>query len=364
MSAVSAMSVVASAARGDCATTHGSWSLTEGSAHLESNNCSSLRQYRWDASASCAAPLPEYSAEELCALAARRATATANGVLIIGDSVSKHWFYWLRNVAEFHSESRPTPACRIVHAHTYDLLSPKGLANGTCNTQWWNCPPKAASYGCDGKSGVRVPAANVSADGTHLLHRHICFAPSECWMREGWLSTFSVIVANTGAHYVPLDPYYLHRLRSLQSFVQRAAVPGAVLIWRNMVPGHSGCDHVESRAPHPSLAAAERALERKPWYHGGQFQAFNRAAEERLVRNTTQPQPWLLLDVYTSTALRRDGHPGWHKGVLDCLHYCKASDVWLHWSRLLIAVLRTAVGAAGDRATARPPADHEPTTSP
>ena len=247
------------------------------------------------------------------------ATVCQHFVLLVGDSVNKLWFYWLRR-----NQVRGQTSCRIVHAHTNHLLPDKSakIAAQLCAKPWWICPP-ANRRSTSTRDWRKVHMDGVSENGTHLGDGQTCFIPESCWWDKRWLRTFSVIVVNSGAHYVPATQYQ-QQLNFLHKTVSVGAAPHAVLIWRNTVPGHADCELAESRAPFDSLDAAERAVSNHSWFQGARFQQLNRLAEQYLCNLTAPRQPWRLLDVYSSTVLRRDGHivvvPGSHRK--DCLHHC------------------------------------------
>jgi hypothetical protein len=99
------------------------------------------------------------------------------------------------------------------------------------------------------------------------------------------------------------------------------ARPGLLLVWRDTVPGHSGCDATRLGRPFPTSRDAELGLEGAPWFDGRAFAAKNAAA-----LGLAAASGFHRLETYGPTLRRRDAHIG-HG---DCLHYCLPgpSSLW------------------------------------
>ena len=169
--------------------------------------------------------------------------------------------------------------------------------------------------------------------------------------------------------------------------IERHTEVSTRLVFRNTPPGHTGCAEVDSCTPHGSLAEAEREMVLLPWWHSDELQTMNaRAAvvfDHPFYHGGLR---WGFLDVYTSTVQRRDGHGAidqFHNRShynacraltnfsaamrgskatgrayielgctpLDCLHYCADSDVWSHWSRLLLDLMERTERSGGQAGT-------------
>ena len=289
--------------------------------------CDGLVHYKWVVeSASCVALPDEYSGESLCR-ALQRQTRSTSEILMAGDSTARQWWEFL-----VRDQSFKRAGCHIAYSSTDRLLPPKDVGH-TCDAQWWDCPGRS-----------RLPVANepISESGVPSNGSLPCRVPGVCWWDPRWLCKFSVIIVNSGLHYSE-PAQYRQQIEFLRRAIATGAADDATLVWRDIVPVHADCNQVANQVPFSTLQAAEAAIARKPYHHGLKLKELNTIAAGLLGSDRGRTaQWWRMLDTYSSTVLRRDSHQVLgRKGTaaIDCLHYCDNSDVFAHWSRLLLALL-------------------------
>lgn len=98
-----------------------------------------------------------------------------------------------------------------------------------------------------------------------------------------------------------------------------------LMIWRNTVPGHPGCQPNRFGKPIENIEEASEIIESCPPAYGwNRFHYQNEISTPMFV-----DKGFKLMDVFTSGVLRSDSH----KGFGDCLHYCIPGPVD-HWVRM------------------------------
>eukprot|EP00903_Cladosiphon_okamuranus_P011478 g10810.t1 len=156
---------------------------------------------------------------------------------------------------------------------------------------------------------------------------------------DGTLGQFDTVVVNSGAHPRPREEYRLAMETASETIgaaMKRLHGDRAVLVVRNTVPGHWGCEKRKFNPPVSAEVAARLVAAGPEDYHWKDFHAYNEILEEAFLNNSVHE--WKLLDAYSPTILRADSHPGEAGEVLDCLHYCMPGPVD-HWVRLLYNIL-------------------------
>ncbi len=175
------------------------------------------------------------------------------------------------------------------------------------------------------------------------------------------LRQYRVILMNAGAHRVPAATYHQHMESigdRIRSFLALGAVPspagggarGRVAIFRNTVPGFSGCNATGDRPPFNSVHEAERFYRRHSYYDQYSFvPERNRIAHEYVVRAGGH-----VIDAYRASIVRVDDRAGMNaNGAVDCLHFRSPllNTSLGAWAALLAAqLLRASSAPRGPRA--------------
>ena len=226
------------------------------------------------------------------------------GILMIGDSVQAHWVTQL--------------------AALFDASWSDFSVGDETNTGEWheNTPRWRICNGTQKVAFIRNDALTIAhypLDGTLCNERHntIC----RTWATAKILSTFSIIVLNTGAHY-RTDENLMKEVSEAANYLKQYEKTHTI-VYRNSVPGHANCETLT--APFHSNMEAEKWIADNPLYDYEKFKHQNILAWKlfRKVLPTSH-----LLDAYTSSVARGDQH----QGEGDCLHVCVPSGPVMQWS--------------------------------
>jgi hypothetical protein len=185
------------------------------------------------------------------------------------------------------------------------------------------------------------------------------------------LDKFDVVVVNTGAHFrIPLPGVpreenmevknaaafstvakYETVIDGMSNVLAKYKAPSALILFRDIIGGHSGCDAIATTAPWTSQAEALEHMTKNPFHQSNTYRGLNEIAAAIYTRYGI-----VRLPIYNSTVLRHDSHTGGK----DCLHYCIPGPS-LHWSDMLAAAIQLKVGsgaavsATDDAQLASPP---------
>lgn len=141
------------------------------------------------------------------------------------------------------------------------------------------------------------------------------------WMKQDVIRQFSVIVLNTGTHFLD-DNKFRANVWNAASFLKPLS-QSRLIVFRETVPGHALCMNLVT--PFADLQSAVNWTEvSHPYYEGKNFRRQNSIASQIF-----KEFDFSILPVYVPTVLRGD----WHiinEG--DCLHYCVPgpSSTWLN----------------------------------
>lgn len=142
-----------------------------------------------------------------------------------------------------------------------------------------------------------------------------------------------VIVFNMGAHWEP-DEILLPQVRDALNAAS-TALPDALIVWRNTVPGHANC----STATMPLKEPQDLSTIHPEW-HWYDFARQNGRVRDMIAAEFPKV---VYMDVYTATILRPDLHVSYFKNPpddTDCLHYRSSMPAPTdHWVRVLYNVL-------------------------
>ena len=153
-------------------------------------------------------------------------------------------------------------------------------------------------------SQVVVPAPTADANG-------MLFPPLVAPERV------RVVIVNRGAHFIGDDGFVSHLNYSMHWL--RAALPDALIIYRNTPHGHVNC------------SGGKKPLETLPPTSSWPYNWANFARQNELAKPIISSVDGVFVDVATMTTLRVDGHAGTlGGGTEDCLHYCLpgAPNTW------------------------------------
>jgi len=270
--------------------------------------------------------------------------AKGRHIMLLGDSMQEELFLtWFSGGLAYAVIPEDRASDEVL------IKSLKARLYGTCDG---SCPYNKRGP-CEGPfeipCGDGVPSYTISF--TKVLH----LAPlSSSGDEHPWMSRLvslnvSLLLVNSGAHYLPTEPL----LKNLNEFLQHVYrhLPDISIIYRNTPSGHPNCEnHVHDIPLSPlsplinnsvPVVIASQSNTNTNTYDNVTFHPEYKW-EEILAQNTdvhsflAQNYPQVLyLDVVTSTMLRHDSHPSGD----DCLHYCLAGpvDSWLvlHYNALL-----------------------------
>jgi len=250
------------------------------------------RDWEW----SCAPPELPFSPEVFCANLDR----LGGGLLFIGDSLSR------------------------LHAVTL-----AAMLNGTETVSWkfsgdvisdkrqdrWDICEQRLKLGFVRNDLLAVTSADCKACNAIRSGRrrsHIC----EPWANSALLKDFSVFVLNSGAHTVN-ESWYESNIRNAAKYLVVEAPHSSLLLYRDTVPGHGGCEAHFHDDPLRNVSGAEAYVKGHPWYDGGgtsqTFKRRNELANQVFGGSGVQHRP-----TYGPTLMRLDSHIS----ARDCLHYC------------------------------------------
>jgi hypothetical protein len=154
------------------------------------------------------------------------------------------------------------------------------------------------------------------------------------WADAEWLrGTADVghVIVNAGAHVMTSLPSFRRYMEAAAQFLHaHATTKGIQVLFRTAVPGHQHCDNVMFTPPLLSMEEAERFIAKGEEadntssypFHWSQIKKLNEIATASFTRAGTE-----ILDVYSSSIMRWDGH----MGDGDCLHYCMGGTAYDSW---------------------------------
>lgn len=203
------------------------------------------------------------------------------------------------------------------------------------------CPDVAPS--CEGPltidCGDALPPFNISfTSESHLQLFESNGVSLERWARKIVENNVSLLIMNTGAHYIP-DEELLHNINESLSYV-RSSHPTVDIIYRSTSPGHNNCGDTFKSDPMLENDALRLVMGGPANYHWSDFSHQNQKVK-MLVKK--QFPSVMYMDIYNATVLRADAHPT-VRG--DCLHYCTPGPVD-DWTLFLFNILRLNEWAQG-----------------
>ncbi|CAN0116813.1 unnamed protein product [Scytosiphon promiscuus] len=288
---------------------------------IERNEKAGWCRKRWEKDHASEEPMPYYSWEtKRCRLAEVdmegfcRVMEGRKGLLIVGDSLSNQMALALAT---------------ILHAdHIVD--KPKE------HHKW---------LACEGTVTLTFRRNDYLDTRTHpsFYHRTHCEAVERSrgtlctvFADDDTLSAHDTIVVNSGAHPRPVDTYsdtMWVASETLAASMKRFHGEDAILVYRNSVPGHYGCEDMIFDGPVDLVTALRMQAGAPPTWQWPLFHDFNNRIEAAF----DSVEGWRRLDAYTPTIFRADFH---HVGDKqhDCLHYCIPGPID-HWVRLLYNIL-------------------------
>lgn len=237
-----------------------------------------------------------FDSEKFCKFASKK-----KGFIFVGDSITKIHFHTL--IASIGGVCEGQKMCMACGGIPFEWR-----ANAYLDTQ-------------------DIPFSKCSLDES-ISPRSTC----ESFATREILEKYDVIVMNSGAHYredVEFVPA-MENAALMVSNIMNEIHEKPLMIWRNTIPGHGGCNDTMFGEPIGSLSDAEEYVSSYGDLHSwSDFSRQNDLAVPIYIDNGFK-----LLDAYTPTILREDSH----FGGKDCLHYCipGPSD---HWVRLLYSIL-------------------------
>ena len=309
-----------------CFISTGSWKpRSRGTERNTSAECPAEDTHVWTVRQSCA--FEAFSPEALCrAVLARARTHTGRArIVMVGDSMTHHWYKRLTGVL------RTSSACESVA--TFHVGSHFLWVDGANYSFSW----KPTNYGVR----PRLP-------------------PNEVWASKAILRDATVLVVNAGTHWVELPVYKEIMWHAAQR--GRANSPSSTLrLFRTSTFGNVGCE--SATRPAATIELAEQLSRAKPYFHGPLFKERNEAAV-----GIFRHAGWDIMDVYAHSSVRADMRVATHQSMrhqtlcdansilathglsmrwaldvgnkcpdigkesvdfVDCLHYCSAyHDSW------------------------------------
>lgn len=276
--------------------------------------------------------VPATSEAPFCA--ALRSLAPPNregGVLFVGDSVSDQHAVTL--AAQLNASYRPPypgggwRICgngRLVFKRNDFLTTALGPHGEECG-------------------GLRQPG---SPDSDMLSSR--C---SLTWSHRSFLKSYDVIIVNSGAHTISDDAAFKVEMERAADALAQNARPGALKVWRDLVPGVADCERSKFAPPLASLGDAEAWYARHPFFDGATFRRRNDVAAAIFAARAGAAR----LHAFSPSIMRIDAHVGERAtgGAIDCLHYCIPGPTML-WADLLTNRMIQAAGCATNQRAAGP----------
>lgn len=255
--------------------------------------------------------------------------AQGRHIMLLGDSMQEQLFLtWVSGALAYavlpKSKASDDSYIKALKAHLYSSC------DGLC--------PYNQKTPCEGP--FKMPCGDGVPSYTLSFAKVLHLAPlDEAGNEHAWMTrlkslNISLLLVNSGAHYLPTEPF----IKNLDQFLDYVYhhLPGMSVIYRDTPSGHPGCDaHVhdvplEQNVKYPNEANPKIVIH--PEYHWDEILAQNADVHKLLAMKYPQV---LYVDVATSTMLRHDSHPSGD----DCLHYCLAGPVdnWLvfHYNALL-----------------------------
>lgn len=238
--------------------------------------------------------LQYFSKEGLC-----NKMKNKKGILFIGDSITAVFYYTMLFSTDSSCEYSPNNV--VANCHICDDKKISFIFNAFLDTR-------------EDIPGNECPER--SHDGM-----------TKCgsFFKEETLKQYDILVINRGLHYTEPVEYYreMSETASKISTMMTDLHDDPILIWRNSVPGHVGCEDKTFGEPISSIEEAEHGI-----ISGGKiYNWYMIQYENILIEPVMRDNGFDILDVYSSTILRSDSH-------IDCLHYCIPGPVD-HWIRLL-----------------------------
>ena len=248
--------------------------------------------------------LHPFSAETMCSM------MNGRNVLIVGDSLNEEFFFsllstmWAQIIRPKKDKREPS----FWETFRSDL-------DNRC--QNFCLDPYPA---CDGPGVVfcgdyRNFTIGFSRDD-YLMHEHPDRTNKTKIVESNWVQqirkqNISLLVINTGAHYMEIHKELLNLNNSLTYLYRK--FPGLSIMYRTSLAGHENCnDHFHSEP----LQKPPIVYTQHPDWHWGDIAIRNFDIVNMLSHKFPQV---LRFDVFNATSLRADSHPG---SGNDCLHYC------------------------------------------
>lgn len=156
-------------------------------------------------------------------------------------------------------------------------------------------------------------------------------SPEKPWIKRTKELNVSLIVMNSGAHFISTD----ERVRNIDESLRNLfALHDVSIIFRTTPPGHPRCDSLFYSHPIDGTYYNYSDEENKP-YHYNEFVQQSLVVVEMLRRKYPQV---LTLNVHNVTSHRADSHPLFG----DCLHYCIPGPVntWIEFLYHSLTVLQ------------------------
>ena len=263
--------------------------------------------------------LPQHTSNAMCVFLHR--LGRHQGILVVGDSINAHFTVEL--AAFFNAQP-----CR----DSTSLLNFNSTTD-KCHGTW--CEMKMSWCICEGTQKL-VFIRNDFLNTSTAFPNGICTtdrpdALCKPFSDADFLSQFSVVILNAGAHYQDDEKLMqtLHSAATLLSVTNNQTL----LVYRNTVPGHGSCSNITE--PFTSLQAAETWVSKShPWFHGPFFPRQNEMAW-----STFKTYGFRLLDAYTPGVQRGDAH---RVDGQDCLHYCVPGPMTVWIDQLNTLIVETA----------------------
>ena len=155
------------------------------------------------------------------------------------------------------------------------------------------------------------------------------------WASHSVLHKSAVIVLSQGAHFIDDEAQFVRQMERVVAAVQANARPGALVVYRDSVPGVSDCDVRRFDAPLASVEQAEALVKAHGFYDGPHFKRRNEVAAR-----VFDAAGFVRLHAYLPTVMRQDSRLGYRASRssgqlgLDCIHFCVPGPTTL-WADML-----------------------------
>lgn len=182
---------------------------------------------------------------------------------------------------------------------------------------------------------LTTPEQRMGSNGTSGECAPFGNARCSDWASHSVLHKYQVLVLSQGTHFIDDEDQFVRQMERVVAVVHANARPGALVVYRDSVPGMSDCDARRFDAPLASIEQAEALVKAHGFHDGPQFKRRNEVAAR-----VFDAGGFVRLHAYLPTVMRQDSRLGYRASrssgqlALDCIHFCVPGPTTL-WADML-----------------------------